>query len=437
MRYHYRFYRWINGCGWATWLKGMLLFACLAAAPSGQAAERSFELTLQETALQVQQIEARKKSPKGRLVWLASEYGVLAQEKRIATELAQAGLESWLVDFYEPLFLAPTAQAVEQVPSQWVAELIGKAREDGLPLWIVAPNKAAQLAVRGLHEMQIASLSGVGLILINPNLYLQTPQPGQTAQYWPQTRQVNLPVGIVQGALSPLRWRLEDLSAALAEGGSEVFVALQPKVRDRYYFRADALPVERQQAQYLANRLRSLMAAQLVYFGQPRVQPKTISQHSEQVEVPQAPRSLALQPYTGPQNLPLQLEDMAANRVALEDYRGQVVLVNFWASWCPPCVHEMPSMARLKTALQGQPFDILAVNLAEEKRAIKNFLMQHPLNFPVLLDPTGTTVDRWRVFAYPSSYLLDKQGQIRYALFGATDWNQADHRLIIDALLRE
>ncbi len=57
----------------------------------------------------------------------------------------------------------------------------------------------------------------------------------------------------------------------------------------------------------------------------------------------------------------------------LKDYRGQVVVLNFWASWCPPCVHEIPSMTRLKTALKGQPFEILAANLAEENRKSSRF----------------------------------------------------------------
>nr|WP_218644594.1 TlpA disulfide reductase family protein [Thiomicrorhabdus cannonii] len=148
-------------------------------------------------------------------------------------------------------------------------------------------------------------------------------------------------------------------------------------------------------------------------------------------------RSTELQPYQGPQDRVLQLQDQQGNTVALSDYRGKVVLLNFWASWCPPCVHEMPSMARLKTRLKEAPFEILAVNLAESAAAISAFLQTHPVNFPVLLDPSGSAVKEWQVFAYPSTYLIDKQGQIRYALFGGTQWDAAEHLTLIEEALQQ
>lgn len=131
------------------------------------------------------------------------------------------------------------------------------------------------------------------------------------------------------------------------------------------------------------------------------------------------------------------LPDTQGQNVALNDAFGQVVLVNFWASWCPPCVHEMPSMAGLKTQLQGQPFEILAVNLGESKQQVEAFMIEHPLNFPVLLDEHGSAVQDWKIMAYPSSFLVDKTGKIRYALFGATDWQLPGHVQKIQQLLHE
>ncbi|MDX1347974.1 MAG: TlpA disulfide reductase family protein [Thiomicrorhabdus chilensis] len=402
------------------------------------ASERVLEFD--EASVPIQVVKASG-LPKARLLWLPSEYGVLQKERDLAVQLAKNGIESWFVNYYEVLFLAPTPSAVDEVPDEWIAATIQASRnpEDSsqaLPLWIIAPNKAAQLAVRGLAQAGELSepLHHLGLILINPNLYLKTPKPGEAAQYWPQVSSMNLPVGILQAELSPWRWRLKELATQLRHSGSEVFVNLEPKVRDRFYFRNDALAYEKAVSQQLADKLRRMMQIQLAYLPENRVMGKVKKQSQNRLEVS---RTTELQAYQGEQDLPLELLSLDGLPVSLKDFQGKVVLLNFWASWCPPCVHEMPSMARLKTDLQNRSFEILAVNLAEEQTAIQTFLDEHPVNFPVLQDPTGSAVKTWQVFAYPSTYLIDKQGKIRFALFGGTEWDQASHLQKIEPLLSE
>ncbi|MFO7593213.1 MAG: TlpA disulfide reductase family protein, partial [Pseudomonadota bacterium] len=85
------------------------------------------------------------------------------------------------------------------------------------------------------------------------------------------------------------------------------------------------------------------------------------------------------------------LSDMQGNSHSLSDYRGKVVMVNFWATYCGPCIKEMPSMQRLKEKLGDKPFAILAVDMAEEKSTVEAFLKKHDIevNFPILLNPEG------------------------------------------------
>lgn len=380
------------------------------------------------------QVVAPQAEPKARLLWLPSEYGILPAEKQWATQLGQSGFESWFVDLYEPLFLPPTPSAVDQVPTEWIAQLIDKARSGGMPLIVVAENKAAQLAVRGWVAVQKTPQHDVGFIFINPNLYVNTPEPGAAARYWPETQAFNAPVFLFQAELSPWRWRMVELRDQLAASGSDVYLKLLPQVRDRFYFRPDALPVEQAQGRAFVGQLKQAISALNFYMAKPRAAGQRASTGPVTVE---QTKSTELQPYQGAQDKPLSLEDLNGRPVNLRDYRGKVVLLNFWASWCPPCVHEMPSMARLNTLLKGQPFEILAVNLAEDKPAIETFLHAHPVNFPVLLDPSGSAVQTWQVFAYPSTYLIDKTGRIRYALFGGADWDQPGPLAKIRALLAE
>ncbi len=383
------------------------------------------------------QLLAASAPRKARLLWLPSEYGLLPQEKRLAERLSHRGIESWTVDFYEALFAAPTPSALERIPTAWVKTFIDRAAEDGVPVWIVAANRAAKLALQGLvSRAENGAESAPGVILLNPNLYVQTPQPGEAAVYWPQVDAANLSVSIFQSELSPWRWRLAELGQRLEKGGSDVFIRLLPKVRDRFYFRGDSMGVERQAALKLEQQILTAMRLQLPYLSQPRPLLNAEALRAK-AAVTEKKASLSLLPYRGDQALQLKLFDLQNRLHDLDALKGKVVLVNFWASWCPPCVHEMPSMADLKRRYPARDFEILAVNLGEEARAIDAFKAEHPVNFPILLDQHGEAVKAWKIFAYPSSYVVDRKGEIRYALFGATDWMAQDTVQKIDALLNE
>ncbi len=418
----------------AWWL--MVLLAYFSGAQA-----KTLDLTDTQVTIQV---TAAANKPLARVLWLPSEYGVLSAEKKLAQQLSQVGLESWQVDLFEALLLSPTPSALDQIPTEWIAELIEQAHANSLPLFIIAPNKAAQLAVRGLQVYQQQPKQHIGLILLNPNLYTETPAPGTEPRYWPQTRTLNIPSYILQAELSPWRWQIARLVNQLNHAGSPVFSHILPQMRDRFYFRPDALANEHQASAQLATQLTQAMRLLTSYMHNLRLGGTPTHEINRPANAPEgkndvvkASKTDQLQIYQGQQNIPLNLQDLTGQMVALTDYQGKVVLLNFWASWCPPCLHEMPSMTRLKSQLNTQPFDILAVNLAEQPQDFADFLQQNPVNFPVLLDPKGQAIKDWRIMAYPTTYLIDKQGQIRYALFGGTEWDQPQHLNLINQLLAE
>ena len=117
--------------------------------------------------------------------------------------------------------------------------------------------------------------------------------------------------------------------------------------------------------------------------------------------------------------------------------KGKVVLVNFWATWCPPCRREMPSMDRLDKMETGRPFTIVAVNVKEEDDLVERFLDEMPLGFPVALDPEGKLAAAWKAFVYPTSYLVDKAGRIRYSLNGTLEWDEPEVVDLIERLMLE
>ena len=131
----------------------------------------------------------------------------------------------------------------------------------------------------------------------------------------------------------------------------------------------------------------------------------------------------------------LRLQDLDGKPHALEDYRGKVVLVNFWATWCEPCREEMPSIERLRASMAGRPFAVLAVNLAEPESRVRGFLNQVPLAFPVLLDQDRAAAKAWKVRFLPATFIVGPDGRVRYSYFGEFDWSRDSVRKTIAALL--
>ena len=142
-----------------------------------------------------------------------------------------------------------------------------------------------------------------------------------------------------------------------------------------------------------------------------------------------------LKPWSGGAAPPLALADVEGRSYRLDEYRGKVVLVNFWATWCEPCRDEMPSMNRLRASLAGRPFEVLAVNLAESGPRIRRFLEQVPLEFPVLMDRDSGAAKAWQARLLPASFLVGPDGRIRYSVVGGIDWTEDRVRKTIFALM--
>jgi len=132
---------------------------------------------------------------------------------------------------------------------------------------------------------------------------------------------------------------------------------------------------------------------------------------------------------------PLELKDAAGGSHRLQDYRGKVVLINFWATWCRPCREEMPSIGQLKKKLANRPFVVLAVNVDEPESRIRKFLDQTPLDFPTLLDPGGLTTKAWKVRILPVSFLITPSGRVHYIVTGELDWANEHVVRVVSELL--
>jgi cytochrome c biogenesis protein CcmG, thiol:disulfide interchange protein DsbE len=142
-----------------------------------------------------------------------------------------------------------------------------------------------------------------------------------------------------------------------------------------------------------------------------------------------------------------EVPNLNGELVSLKDQRGKVVLVNIWATWCPPCREEMPSMQRLYEAFEGTDFEILAVSVdapagevgpdGREGGDVGEFAEEMGLTFPILHDRTGMLQFTYQTTGLPESFLLDRNGVIYKRIAGATSWDALQHRESIRRLLDE
>lgn len=132
----------------------------------------------------------------------------------------------------------------------------------------------------------------------------------------------------------------------------------------------------------------------------------------------------------------LILTDINGKRHDLKDYRGKLVLINFWASWCPPCREEMPSLWRLKDKFRDKPFVVLTVNLGEPDAVVKAFLPeQMERDFVVLMDRTHRAERIWGPAAYPTTYVVDATGRVQKVLVGPFEWDRPHMLGVLGAML--
>jgi thiol-disulfide isomerase/thioredoxin len=142
-----------------------------------------------------------------------------------------------------------------------------------------------------------------------------------------------------------------------------------------------------------------------------------------------------LKTWTGGPPPALDRMGLDGRRYRLADLRGNVVLINFWATWCVPCRDEMPSIQRLKDRLAGRPFVALAVNLDEPEGRIRKFLAQASLDLTVLLDPGREAARAWNARILPASFIIGPEGAIRYSVIGEIDWNDEQVASRVSGLL--
>lgn len=141
-----------------------------------------------------------------------------------------------------------------------------------------------------------------------------------------------------------------------------------------------------------------------------------------------------LEPWSGDAPA-LVLKDLDGKQHHIADYRGKVVLLNFWATWCGPCVKEMPSLEKLARQMSGEQFSLITVNFGEKPARIKPFLKKIGVELPVLVDPDMNVSRAWVKKGLPTTFIIGADQKIRYQVLGELNWDAPEVEQKIRQLL--
>ncbi len=366
------------------------------------------------------------------ILWIPSERGYRKGSLPVTIELGDSGIDVHVVDVHSSYMIQTGNRSFEKFENEDLLELIKQYQAQGFKeIFFKSSGRGAVVALQVARDWQLKYPKSVllkGFVFTHPHFIEGRPEIGTQADYVPISKMTNLPVYLFQPEFSTKYARSQEIAKQLKQGGSSVFIHVLKGVNGGFYMRdedtlsdinLDAKGLFAGQISHAINLLRTL----------PSVVGAAYSVQTIEKEKTSSFRSSQLYPYKGNSQPPVtKLKTLDGKDFDLSSIKDEVILVNFWATWCGPCIEEIPSLNRLVARLKDQPFRVVAVNIGETPEAINAFLLKLgetgiQLDFPVLLDEKGKSVRDWKVYAYPSNYLIDRKGKIRYAYRGALEWD--------------
>jgi thiol-disulfide isomerase/thioredoxin len=399
-----------------------LLILLLVLAPGGATAEPLVVPVLDE------EMSLTRHAAEGDtlVLWIAPAFGTSDRVTQVARELAANGMEVWHLDLAENLFLPRSTSTMRALDGRYVAGLVEYAgASTGKVVTLLSRSYGALPVLKGAHQWQLRQQAGggsaavlAGAILFSPELYSEIPPLGLPPVFDPIVDATSIPLMLYQGERRNNRWQFEELVARLRAGGAQVYTRILPGVTGLFY-EGDTAPRTLDTWRGIAPEL-----VRVIRLLERTATPLVARELAPPPPVSGAGLDIGLQPFRGnPVPPPLDLPDVTGRQVRYDDYQGKVTVVNFWASWCGPCVEEIPALNRLRGRMRDSAFELVSVDYAEEKERVKAFLEQVEVDFPVLLDSDGSTAARWGALVFPSTFVIGPDGRIVYGVNGAIHWD--------------
>ncbi len=349
---------------------------------------------------------------------------------QMANDIAAKGIEVWQIDFAEALMQTSSSNFMRNLDARYVADIIDAAhKRTGKRVMLFAQGYVAIPVLSGAtlwqqREQHFGKLSGA--VLFSPDLITGLPELGKNPEYLPIVRNTGIPLMIYQGSLHGSSEHFAHLVKELSGNNPNVYHQSLPGVTSIFYHDENS-PETLKMLQELPQKTSELFNI----FDRLSVQAAPTN-YIPPSEVSEAHMDIKLNAFAGnPKPQAIDLKDAHGKHFKLTDYRGKVTVVNFWATWCGPCVEEIPSLNRLREQMKGQPFELISVNYADTPKKILDFMQKVSVEFPVMVDPNGKTAQQWNVIGFPSTFVIGKDGTIKYGVNAAIHWDTPE---VVNAL---
>jgi len=418
--------------------------ACLAVmclllfAGSGRGADSAEEITVEvrDTELTLLRFKAEGEHL---IIWVSPGFGHLQRAHDISHAISKRGIEVWHIDLAESLFLTQSTNTLRALDGSYVAGLISQAHTlTGKSVTLMTRSYAALPVLRGVRiwQMQAANANNgqfddlTGAILFSPELYSEIPPLGLDPIYDPIASATNIPIMLYQAGSRGNRWQLDKTLEKLQAGGAAVYLKILPGVTGVFYLKDSAAETSAV-LEHLPEEIE-----RVVQMLEQIPTPETVNNLTAGNEPRLSSLDITLKPFMGGMKpVEINLKNASGERFTREDFTGKVTLVNFWASWCGPCVEEIPALNRLREHMQGRPFELISINYAEKPEQIREFLNMVKVDFPVLLDEDGSFSAKWNVLVYPATFVISTGGNIVYGVNGAIEWDSEEITGKLEALM--
>ena len=416
------------------------LCCLLLAATAARAIESAEEISVEvkDTELSLLRFAAEGEHL---IILVSPGFGNQRRSYDIARSISRHGIEVWHIDLAESLFLPQSTGTLRALDGSYVAALVSAAhRQSGKHITLMTRSYAALPVLRGarLWQAQAGMLDAgktdvlTGAILFSPELYSEIPSLGLDPVYDPIATATNIPIMLYQSGRRGNRWQLDKTLENLQSGGAAVYLRLLPDVTGVFYSEDNAaetlalletLPQEIGRVVDMLERIPTPLAVKTLTPGAASTKSSV---------------DITLKPFAGEMGpVAIDLTQVSGERFKRKDFKGKVTVVNFWASWCGPCVEEIPALNRLREHMQGRAFELISINYAEKPEQVREFLDSVQVDFPVLLDRDGSYSARWNVLVYPATFVINTDGVIAYGVNGAIEWDSPEITSKLEALLGE
>ena len=355
------------------------------------------------------------------IVWLAPEYGFRTGHRSLARMLTEHNIEVWQSNIVESLFMPQGTTSLKQLDGTYIADVIEYAyKTTGKKIIVTGDSYAASSALIGAHQWQQRKHSDsylIGAVLFTPYTYAYIPPLGVEPEYLPIVSATNIPMMIYQAKGSATVGQFELLVNKLQQHNNPVYTKFVPDVMSLFYQDPPTVDMQKNAKALPGNILQMITVLEKHKVPAEPI-PLTVT------ETVKSGIDILLKEYKGIGGpVPIKLKNIDGNTVTKDNFTGQITVINFWATWCPPCIEEIPSLNRLKKKMADVPFELISINYAEDDKTIIDFMKEVNVEFPVLLDKNGEFAKQWNVISYPSTFIIDSKGVIQYGVNAAIEWD--------------